>query len=405
MQLRKDTIMNINYGKTDCKAEETGFDSSRLIALNNHFQRMIDKEVIWGASYCISHKGKIIANAALGACDAYNAGTKMQPDTVFAIASITKTFTAIPIMQLVEDGFLRLDDDVSNFLPQFEKKPFDTIKVYHLLTHTSGIYPDGGCFPDVYPNDCWGLIDEAVKAGKKDIDWIERGISAGLKEKPGTSWMYCSFGFALLGQIIATITGQSAESYIQSHILAPLGMNDSGFFATKANAHRAFAYDKGYKEYLDKISSGTDPMSLNEDIGTVWEQVPGTAGQMVSTPVDLIRYANALLNKGRLDGARIIGRKTLEKMTTNHLFGVPDHCWGANEPNRLYGIGFDMREGMAYTYSHGTFMHEGAGASSIDIDPVEQLAAAWFVPFNKPKNGWTGDVLYNVQNIIWSGLI
>ena len=109
------------------------------------------------------------------------------------------------------------------------------------------------------------------------------------------------------------------------------------------------------------------------------------------------------LNGGCLDNARILGRKTIEVMTTQQLKNVPDYCWGSNEPDRKYGVGFDMREGLAYTYSKGTYMHEGAGACSMDIDPKEQLAAAWFVPWNKGE--WCPDPLYNVQNIIWSGII
>ena len=84
---------------------------------------------------------------------------------------------------------------------------------------------------------------------------------------------------------------------------------------------------------------------------------------------------------------------------------MPDYCWNANEPNRLYGIGFDIRHSLDFNYSDRTIMHEGAGASSLDIDLEEGLAAAWFVPFDEGANGWSAEPLYNVQNIIWSGLI
>lgn len=393
--------MNILNGKIDCKPEETGFDGSRLDVLNNHFERLIENEVIFGAEYCISHKGKVIANSSVGFGDAINMGTQLKPDTVFDIASITKTITATAIMQLVEDGLIRLDSAVGDFIPAFSKKPFTNISVLQLLTHTSGLYPDGGCFADEFPVDAWTLIDNA-SAYSKDFDWIETGISTGLRRKPGTEWMYCSFGFAILGEIIKVLTGQRAEDYIAEHILKPLKMMDSAFVYTKETAPRAFIKSERGLQAVKQIVDGT---YVAEEVNTIWERIPNTAGGISSTAYDLIRFGNAMLNMGRLDGARILGRKAVEKMTTIQISNTPDKCWGADLANRLYGIGFDMRQGAAYTYSTGTFMHEGAGACSIDIDPKEQLIAAWFVPFNKPNNGWSPEPLYNAQNIIWSGLI
>ena len=92
-------------------------------------------------------------------------------------------------------------------------------------------------------------------------------------------------------------------------------------------------------------------------------------------------------------------------MSKVQIRNTPDFCWNANEPDRLYGVGFDIRRTPAFSYSDRTIMHEGAGASSLDIDLEEQLTAAWFVPFDEGANGWSPEPLYNVQNIIWSGLI
>lgn len=117
----------------------------------------------------------------------------------------------------------------------------------------------------------------------------------------------------------------------------------------------------------------------------------------------MIRFANMMLGMGQLDGKRILGRKTVEKMTSSVLARTPDYCWGAEEPDRKYGIGFDRREGPGFLYSKGTYMHEGAGSCSLVIDPAEQLAAAWFVPFRPGE--WYAEGLWNVSNIIWSGLI
>ncbi len=392
--------MEVLKGKVDCLPEETGYDSSRIEALNAHFERLIDKEIIHGAVYTISHKGKIIANASLGRGSAISQA-QMQPDTVFPIASITKLFTTVAMMQLIEDGYVRLNTPVAEILPQLAEPPFNGITLWHLLTHTSGLYPDGGCFSECAPKDSWELMDEAYKLwnGEGEFDWVKAGISGGLRRPVGSEWQYNSFGFVLLGEIISRISGQDVHEYIMQKVVNPLAMQDTGFAITQDMAKRMFIRNEQWKEMMDAIIAGK---TLQKD-DSFWSKIPSTGGGLRSTTNDLIRFANMMLNYGCLDGNRILGRKMVERMTTQQLHNVPDYCWGANEPNRLYGIGFDMRQGLDYTYSQGTYMHEGAGASSIDIDPKEQLAAAWFVPWDKGE--WCPDPLYNVQNIIWSGLL
>lgn len=359
--------------------------------------------MIRGAVYTISHKGKIIANASLGAGSRIS-DVKMKPDTVFKIASITKTFAAVAIMQLVEDGYIRLDTKVGEILPQFSKPPFETITVMHLLTHTSGLYPDSGCFPDSAPKSPWEYIEDAEKLWDKkgEFDWISAGISPGLRVPVGTQWQYCSFGFAILGEIITKVSGKFAHDYIMEHIVNPLKMNDTGFVLTADMAKRSFINDKKHKQWLKDVASGKS--NGYEDTGTIWEKIPDTGGGLSSTTGDLIRFANAILYGGRLGDVRILGRKAVEKMTTNQLYNIPDKCWGANVADRRYGVGFDMRQSDAFTFSEGTYLHEGFGASSMYIDPKEELAAVWFVPFTNIEF-WCADPLYNVQNIIWSGLI
>lgn len=397
--------MKVINGKIDCKPSETGYDESRIDMLNKRFGEMVDRKIIHGASYCISHKGKVIAHGGIGRNNGMNIDAPMRPDTVFGIASITKTFTATAIMQLVEDGYIRLNTYVGEIIPQFAKKPFDGITLWHLLTHTSGMYPDGGCFDEGIVKEPWELIDEAAKKWKKgeEFDWITPALSVGMRRPTGKEWMYSSFGFTILGEVISRVSGMDVHDYITEKIIKPLNMNDSGFNLTPDTASRLFCRDAEYKEYIDKVAAGEINPCENDE--GAWSFVPNTGGGLHSTVYDLVRFGNAYINGGRLDGARILGRKSVEKMSAVQLSGTPDYCWGANEPNRLYGIGFDIRHGLNYSYSDRTIMHEGAGASSLDIDLEEGLVAAWFVPFDEGANGWSAEPLYNVQNIIWSGLM
>ena len=396
--------MDIIYGKTDCAPADTGYDAGRLDKLNERLLDMTERRVIHGATYCISHKGKVIAHAALGRNNSLGENAPMRPDTVFDIASITKVFTATAIMQLAEDGVLNLNDLAGKYLPQLAKEPFSRIKLIHLLTHTSGIYPDAGCFDEDHLS-AWELINKASADwdGKGEFDWISHALSQGMRRKEGEEWQYSSFCFALLGEIVSRVSGVNAHEFIENGIIKPLGLESTGFYLNADTASRTYLYEERFREPLAKIAAGE--LDGRQKSGTVWDNIPQTAGGLTSTVYDLVRFGNSFIFGGRLDGARILGRKSVEKMAKVQISGIPDRCWGADENNRLYGIGFDIRRTPSFSYSDNTIMHEGAGASSLDIDLDEQLCAAWFVPFDEGAGGWSAEPLYNVQNIIWSGLI
>ena len=396
--------MNVQIGKIDVKPSEVDYDESRIEVLNKHLQKLMDDKRIMGSAYCIARHGKIIANNSIGSADFRDSSVIMKPDTIFETASITKIFTATAIGKLVEDGVLRWDYPVSLFLPQFSEVPFNEINIAHLLTHTSGISPDGGCFPNKYNVDSWERIFRAAKHAQKhneECDWIAAVLSAGLRTEPGKEWAYCSIGYALLGEIIKKATGVFAEDYIIDNICKPLLMNDTYF---KLPADKADRFCVHFESDVNYINWLTGKAEMDKD-DVLWEslKIANAGGGIVSTVSDLIRFGNMLVNNGYgADGARIIGRKAIEKMTTQCLDHVPDHAWGAKNNAREYGLGFDMRTGLISTYTVGSFMHEGYGACSIDMDKKEGLVAAWYTPF--ADDGWYSEALYSVQNIIWSGL-
>jgi CubicO group peptidase (beta-lactamase class C family) len=331
--------------------------------------------------------------------------TPVQPDSIRWIASITKVFTAVAIMKLVEDGITRLDIPVGEILPQFNTPPYNGVTLFQLLTHTSGMHSDGGCFDNKYQTNYWRIIEDAYKLckpGKKNkFDWIAAGLStigSGLRIKPDTEWAYCSFGFVILGAVIEKLSGMSAQKYIEDNICKPLGMKDTRFDLTADSAKRFIVTDENFEKTLNDIVNDTyQPKWIGEIL-----KIPSTGGGLDSTSYDVNRFGNMVLFNGTLDGVRILGRKAVEKMTTMAV-DYPNYCWGANEKARYYGVGFDMRNGPPFTFSQGTYLHEGAGACSLYIDPKEEFVAAWIVPY--AKEGWWPRALFNVHNIIWSGLL
>ena len=411
--------MQYTHGKTDCKPGEVGYNEQRLDVLNGHFQRVIDDGEIQCAAYCLSRSGKIFAHGAIGKKSfRKDDNTPVQPDSVRYIASMTKTFTAVAIMKLVEDGVTRLDVPVGEILPQFNTPPFNGVTLFQLLTHTSGMHADHGCFENKYQTNYWDIIDAAYRLHKTaasaepqrgegspqkdgEFDWIAAALGTignGFRVKPDTEWAYCSFGFVILGAVIEKLTGIHAHKYIEENICKPLGMKDTTFTCTPEMAKRYIVTDERQEKEINGIINGTyEPQWIGEKLN-----IPSTGGGLDSTVYDMIRFANMTLGGGTFDGVRILGRKAMEKMTTIAV-RYPNYCWGANERERFYGVGFDMRNGPAFTFSQNTYCHEGSGACAMYIDPKEELAAVWIVPF--AKEGWWSRALFNVVNVIWSGLL
>lgn len=385
--------MILHQGDIDETPELVGYDNSRIEVLNNHLWNMIDDKRLIGASYCITKNDKVIANNSLGYAS-YKRENEvlMKPDTVMNIASVTKLITAVAIFKLVEDGLIRPDEPMSRYIKQMDKEPFKDIKIAQVLSHSSGL-----TFGSKDETNPFAFIGKC----KKGDDWIEAGLKTGVACKPGEQWIYSTFGFTLLGALIHNVTGIGSEEYITKKILEPLGMKDSSFHPDSKLARRHLIQFEDNEVQINNIINN---IVDEEEKNSIWNDVPRTGGGLHSTSVDLSRFARMLCNGGRLGNTRILGKMSIEKMRTQYLFNVPDYCWGANNKNRLYGMGADLRRGDAIITSPDFFFHEGWGYLCIAVDPREQLTAAWMVPYT---NGdvWYPESLLNVKNIIWSGLI
>lgn len=379
--------------KTPFLPIDVGYNGERLTILNNHFMRMLELKELQAASYCLSRDGKVFANAALGKLSFREDDDRpLLPDTIHRIASITKLFCAVAIFKLAEDGKMRLDQTVGEFIDEFKEPPFNKINIAHLLSHTSGMHPDRGCFDNKYFLTPWDYIEH-----RKDVGWIEASLSAGMRKQPGEEWAYCSFGYVILGEIISRVSGVFANDYIIENIVKPCEMNDTTFELSVEQAQRHIIRNEYVEKRIRSIVAG------EKKDGDIWSTIPSTGGGLCSTPLDLSKFGTMLLNNGTYNGKRVLGRKAVEKMTA--LYTTPDikdYCWNAGGVTRLYGLGPDLRNNLASFYSKGTFFHEGAGACSLIIDPVEKFVSVWFVPFT--NDNWFAHGLYNVSTIIWSGL-
>lgn len=387
--------MKVYHGNVDCSPAEIGYDARRLDAVDRFFTRMIENKVIYGVSYRLARRGKVFAAAAIGSRHYKNPDIPMLPETGYGLASQTKMFTAVAMLMLAEDGLISIDDKVAKYLPQFDGAPYDEITLFHLLTHTSGLYPEGS-IPDKHHVDAYEHIRLQYEKDGKDTDWIAAGLRGGMRRRPGTEWQYCSFGITILSAVLEKVTGITYKDFVLDKICTPLGMKNTVFDISPAMADSNVVFSEWTENMFNDLKSGTKKESM-------WDMLPPASSKLSSTTEDMIRFGIMLQQWGRLGDARILGRKAVELMSTQRLFNIPDNCWGATEKDRKYGVGVDMRRFPCAFYSPGTFLHEGAGHSVTIVDPVEEMVCTCVYPWVDDK--WDADCNGRLYNVMWSGIL
>ena len=237
----------------------------------------------FNGSVLVAEKGKVIYKKGFGMAD-MEWNIVNQPDTKHRLGSITKQFTAVVIMQLVEQGKLKLDVPISTYLPDYPKKNGEVITIHHLLTHTSGI-PNMTSFPR--------FVKDVMRNSYTPVQLVNMSADSTLEFKPGERFAYSNSGYLLLGYIIEKVTGKSYEQVLQENIFTPLRMNNTGYDHHRTLLkHRASGYERSGTRYVN-----ADFIDMS---------VPHAAGAMYSTVEDLYLwdqalYGNQLLRKENMD--------------------------------------------------------------------------------------------------------
>jgi CubicO group peptidase (beta-lactamase class C family) len=378
--------------EVEVEAGQVGFDPGRLGRIDRHFARYVDDGRLPGWLVLVSRRGRIVHLAACGRRD-LEADLPVETGTRFRIYSMTKPVTAVAAMQLYEQGAVALKDPVSAFIPAFAdlavhrdgpassprtepaRRP---MLIWHLLTHTAGLTYG---FHRAHP------VDELYRAA--GCDWVPpegRDLAAccelwaglPLLFEPGSEWNY-SVASDVLGRVVEVVSGQPLDRYFDEHIFGPLGMADTGFWVEGEAA--------GSLAALYAAGPAGRPVRFDE-LGRRALRRPDCldgGGGLVSTAADYHRFTQALLRGGELDGARLLGSRTLAYMARNHLPGGADlESFG----RRLfaettfdgvgYGLGFAvMVDPVANKVlcSAGELAWGGAASTFFWVDPAEQLTA------------------------------
>ncbi len=355
--------------------------------IGNTLSRFVDSGEIAGCSARIMRKDEVLFEGSFGYAD-IEKKKPMADDTVFPIASMSKVITVAGIMQLYEQGLFKLWDPVSEYLPGFKnptvakEKPDGSyelvpakgeVTMRQLFTMTSGV-PYAG-------NDTaaarirWEKEGEYMRSGKPMPETVEYCNLVGqlpLAFEPGEKWMY-GFSIDVLGAVIEVLSGKTLGEYLKENIFDPLGMPDTGFFVPAEKQDRIAV--------LYQINEGMKPGGRDYSREQQKPPFESGGGGLFSTVKDYSRFAQMLLHGGTLDGVRILGRKTVDLISTDHL--TPEqqatHSW---DTQRGYGYGLGVRvmtnpEIADINGSVGEWGWDGAFGNWFCVDPKEELTCVY----------------------------
>ena len=362
---------------------DVGMSSERLARIRPAMQAYVDDGRVAGVMTMVARRGKVVHWETVGMRD-LEAGDPLEPDDLFRIYSMTKPVTTVAAMILVEEGEVTLEDAVSKFIPEFADvtvltdagdrvAPAGPITVEHLMTHTSGL--TYGFFGDTPVDRLYNESGVFFSAVGLD-DFVKRVAELPLLANPGQRWNY-GVSTDVLGRIVEVVSGQPFDVFVKARILDPLGMEDTGFWVPPEKRSRFTANYNRVDGVLQIADSPTDGQ---------YTQAPAWlsgGGGLTSTASDYIRFAQMLLQDGRLGDVQILASETVRMMRANRLPAslVPIELGTFLSPAYGFGLGFAVLvddDASPEPDNDGVFRWAGAANTFFWIDPdTELIGMVW----------------------------
>jgi CubicO group peptidase (beta-lactamase class C family) len=390
--------------------EDVGFSTERLGRIGPAMQRYVDRKDLAGLLTMVARRGKTVHFERFGMMDV-EAGKPMEFDTIFRIYSMTKPITSVALMMLLEEGLVRLTDPVAGFIPAFDKVKVlakdgtlvdleRDISIHDLLRHTTGLSYNGYYEDTGDPVD--KLYDEADlwPADGTSQEMVRRIAELPLAYQPGREWRY-SAATDVVGHVVELISDMSLAQFFEEKILTPLGMEDTAFSVAPDKVGRfATLYGTSDEGALDAIDVATGGEYFDVSLHS------GGHG-LVSTAADYMRFAQFILNKGQLDGVRLLGPRTVDLMTSNHLpRAVMPIAMGAEEmPGFGFGLGFSVMLDVALSGMMGSVGLHGWGGwakTHFWVDPLEEIIGLLMV---QHVHEGTHPVTNDFRNLVYQALM
>jgi CubicO group peptidase (beta-lactamase class C family) len=372
-------------------AARAGFDPARLEVLHATTKRFVDEGQHAGVITLLARNGKLVDFQTYGYRD-LEKKLPMERDTICRVYSMSKIITCAATLVLFEEGRFNLDDPVAKYLPELKELKVWTggtqdapqleplkrpITIKHLLTHTSGmIYDLAG---DDELTKLWRSAD--LWSGPGLTSFITKLGKLPLKHQPGDAWTY-GVNMDVLGALIERASGKTFGAFLEERMFGPLGMKDTGF---DVPAEKMIRLAKTYKHGPD--GKFVEDKPLIETWPEPGRGIEAGGAGIFSTAGDYARFAQMLLNGGTLDGHRILGRKTVELMTANHMVTLPNNQSATRQRGFGFGVEVTTDQGqLSIPSSVGQFGWYGAATTYCQIDPKEKIVAvalSQHFPFNE----------------------
>jgi CubicO group peptidase (beta-lactamase class C family) len=357
------------------------FSQERLERIGEICRWYVDEGKFAGTSVLVAHRGEPVFRENYGMAD-IEQDRKIADDTIFRIYSMTKPIASVALMQLVEEGKVLLQNPVSRYIPSFKDTRVyvsgEPVTIHDILTHMSGLSMglQPGPVGRIYRANGLGF---GFRGGTLE-EYCDLLASLPLEFQPGTRWLYSS-ATDVVGRVVEVVSGMTLDRYLEERIFQPLLMTDTAFWVPEEKASRFAACYTRRDGKLERFEMAEH----------AYEKPPkllSGAGGLVGTIDDYHRFATCLLRGGELDGARIIGRKTLEYMTMNHLPGGVDLQGMAGGESvgetAMPGVGFGLGFGIVIDppanrslASQGEYLWGGAASTAFWIDPVEEVTCVF----------------------------
>ncbi len=372
--------------------EAVGFDSTRLKVLDDYMAKVVSDGRVAGMTTLLARHGKVVEFKTYGKASLAT-GKAMDKDAIFRVYSMTKPMTGVAMMILFEQGKWRLDDPVTRYVPEFKNlKVVQSIKadgtmvledakrpptMREIMSHTAGF---GYGLADVHPVDKLYREKKVLSAtGLKEM--IDRTATIPLMFQPGTNWSYSS-AVDIQGYIIENLSGETFGDFMAEHVFKPLKMTDTAFYTGDAKASRLAAVYVGDPK-TGKIAEAKDLFGNPMPDYTKPPAMESGGGGLVSTTMDYARFSQMVVNKGQLDGVRILSPASVELMGTNVIpksVLVSNNGTSVAQFNEAVGFGLDFqvvndarKAGMLE--GNGTMSWGGAAGTWFWIDPANDLIA------------------------------
>ncbi len=389
--------------------ESVGFDSARLKRLDDYMAGVVAQGRVAGMTTLLARHGKVVEFNTYGKASLAS-GQPMNKDEIFRIYSMTKPLTGVGMMILFEQGKWRLDDPVTRYVPEFktlrvmtglgpdgktilteEMKRPPTMR--EIMSHTAGF---GYGLGDVHPVDKL-YREKKVLSATGLHQMIERTAEIPLMYQPGTNWSYSS-AVDIQGYIIEKLSGMPLGEFMERYVFAPLKMNDTAFYVQGGKEGRLAAVYVGDKA-TGKIDEAKDLFGMGPMPDyTKAPSMESGGGGLVSTTTDYARFCQMMLNKGELDGVRILSPASVELMDTNvipHNVLVSSNGTSVARFNEAVGFGLDFMvvndpRAAGTLEGKNTMSWGGAAGTWFWIDPTNDL---FFVGMIQRMGGTGGDDL------------